>query len=304
MMSHEKITGLAIPNVTPFREDDIRQIDVEKLDRLVDYLIEVQKADMLIPVGTTGESTSLSHEEKELVIERVIKRANKRVKVFAGTGGANTDEVIGLTRFAEKAGAQGVLVVAPYYIRPDQEGLYQHFKKVAESTNLPIILYNIPLRSAVNISVDTVLRLARIPNIVAIKDCYGDIGQTTELLRRCRTELDKPFSVMTGEDSNLFVLLALGGDGIIGATGHIVGAQMKKLMQLFSSGRIEEARDLQFALLPIKKLLFASPNPTAIKAALTLMETGLGSDVRLPLVKSSEDVIAKLRVELPKCLNL
>lgn len=298
MTVHTAVRGLYIPMITPFEEVDGQPVSGSKLKQLIDYLINEQGADGLIPVGTTGESTSLDHDEKQFVIEQTVLHVAGRVKVFAGTGTANTKDTIEMTQFAEKVGADGVLVVAPYYIRPDQEGIFQHLKAVAQSTSLPIIVYNIPVRTGRNMEVSTILRLAEINNIVAIKDTAGDLVHTMDLLEGRRTLGGKPFSVLTGEDIHVFTNLCLGGDGAISATAHVVGQELQSMMSRFHSGDLTGARDVHYRIKKLLQLLFAAPNPAGIKTALDLMGTGLGGKVRLPIVMPDQAVVSALRSEL------
>jgi 4-hydroxy-tetrahydrodipicolinate synthase len=294
-----ELNGLIIPNITPFKNDTARTLDLETLDRLIPYLIDTQKADALVAIGTTGESTSLSHEEKETVIKRTIKAAKGRVPVFAGTGSAHTEEAVALTQFSERAGADGVLVVSPYYIRPDQAGLYQHFLKIAQSTRLPVVLYNHPGRTGVSIQVDTLMRLAKTAaNIIGIKDCPNNLALSIDVARRCRVEIGRPFSFLTGEDEYIFVHQCLGGDGTIAATGNVIGSEIKQMLNCFAKGQIDEARKIQFAITDLIRLLFAAPNPAPLKAALDIMGTSLGGPVRSPLVDAPEELRQKLKAKV------
>ncbi len=300
-MTKIDFTGLAIPPVTPFLNDKKQGVDLKKLEKLIDFLIVKQKADIIIPVGTTGESTSLSHEEKELVIRHTIEVVDGRVPVFAGTGGPNTEDTIAMTRFAQKAGADGVLVVSPCYIRPNQEGLIRHFTAVAKSTDLPIILYNIPSRTGVPLLVDTVVKIANAAkNVIAIKDCPGSTGASMDIVRKARSEIKHPFAVLTGEDDNSFMNLCFGGDGIIAATGHVIGAELKEMTKAFRKGNLAKAREIQYSILDLQRLLFSVPNPAMIKAALDMIGPSLGGRVRSPLSDAPKEQIAKLKVLLKK----
>ncbi|MFA5040952.1 MAG: 4-hydroxy-tetrahydrodipicolinate synthase [Bdellovibrionales bacterium] len=300
-MSNLNLAGVSIPVVTPFKDDKKLSVDVKKLSKLVDYCIDVQKADSLVAIGTTGESSSLSHDEKETVIAYTIEAARGRVPVIAGTGSSRTEDVIELTNLSEKEGAEGVLVVSPYYIRPNQDGLYNHFLTVAQNTNLPIILYNHPGRTGVSIEVSTLIKLANATkNIVGIKDCPNSLLLTTDLARRARVEIRRPFAVLTGEDDNIFVNLCLGADGAISATAHIVGAEIKEMIEAFRKGNIDEARRIQFSIIELQRMLFGVPSPAPIKAALDIMGTGLGGRVRSPLVDAPKEFTVKLEAHLKK----
>jgi 4-hydroxy-tetrahydrodipicolinate synthase len=253
--------------VTPF--DANGQINWEMTAQLIDYLIEEQHSDSLVVSGTTGESPTLSDEEKVELFRFSVKHANGRCKIIAGTGSNNTAHSIHLTKEAEAAGVDGILLVAPYYNRPSQEGLYQHFKAIAEATALPIILYNVEGRTAVNISVETTIKLAQIDNIVATKDC-ASTDQLTQIISGAPAD----FKVYSGDDSATLPALAVGAYGIISVASHIIGGQMKELIQAFNSGNVQEAARINGRLFPIFKGLFYSPhpvpNPVAVKYALQL----------------------------------
>lgn len=270
--------------VTPF--DASGAIDWPTTGKLIDYLIEEQKSDSLVVAGTTGESPTLSEEEKLELFQFVVKHAAGRCKVIAGTGSNNTAHSIHLTKAAEACGVDGILLVAPYYNRPSQEGLYQHFKAVAESTSLPIMLYNVEGRTGVNISVDTTLRLALIENVVATKDC-ASVDQLIQIV----SAAPNGFKVYSGEDSATLPVLSVGGYGIVSVASHIVGAEMKRLIEAYLQGHVQEAARLNGKLFPVFKGLFQCPhpvpNPVAVKYALGLKGVPVG-DVRLPLVTVNE----------------
>lgn len=270
--------------VTPF--DAQGAIDWETTGRLIDYLIEVQQTDSLVVCGTTGESPTLSDEEKVELYRFAVKRAAGRVPVIAGTGSNNTAHSIHLTKEAEAAGADGVLLVAPYYNRPNQEGLYLHFRAIAETTKLPVILYNVPGRTVVNIDVSTTLRLAELPNVVATKDCAS-----TEQLTAIAAGAPEGFRVYSGDDSATLPALAVGAYGIVSVASHVVGAEMKRMIGAYTEGRVQDAARLHQQLLPIFKGLFNCPhpvpNPVPVKYALGLKGLPVGG-VRLPLAPLSE----------------
>jgi 4-hydroxy-tetrahydrodipicolinate synthase len=277
--------------VTPFDADG--QIDWQTTGRLIDYLIEEQQSDSLVVSGTTGESPTLSDEEKLELFRFAVKHANGRCKIIAGTGSNNTAHSIHLTKDAEAAGVDGILLVAPYYNRPSQEGLYQHFKAIAEATALPIILYNVEGRTGVNLSAETTLRLAQIDNIVATKDC-ASTDQLTQIISGAPAD----FKVYSGDDGATLPALAVGGYGIISVASHIVGAQMNELIKAYISGNVQEAARINGRLHPIFKGLFYCPhpvpNPVAVKYALGLKGFPVGG-VRLPLVTVNEAEAAFLR---------
>lgn len=293
-----EIKGLYVPLVTPFTEDG-GSVDYDRLRGLIDYLIDEVGADGLIPNGTTGESTSLSPDEQKRLIEETVRHTDRRVPVFPGTGVAGTEKTVTLTRFAESAGADGVLVVSPYYIRPSQEGLFTHFSTVAESTKLPVMLYNIPSRTGVNLAPELILRLAAIDNIIALKDVACDLRQTMAVVEGV-SGLEKPFSILSGEDLNTFSSLCLGGSGAVAATGHIVGREIREMIDCVERDDLQGARDIHYSIKRILELLFAAPNPVPTKAALDILGTGFGGSVRLPLLQAPSDLLGELRVELKK----
>ncbi|MBD2870681.1 4-hydroxy-tetrahydrodipicolinate synthase [Paenibacillus arenilitoris] len=277
--------------VTPFDADG--RIDWPTTGRLIDYLIEDQQSDSLVVSGTTGESPTLSDEEKLELFRFAVKHANGRCKIIAGTGSNNTAHSIHLTKEAEAAGVDGVLLVAPYYNRPNQEGLYQHFKAIAESTKLPVILYNVEGRTGVNISAQTTLRLAQIDNVVATKDCANS-DQLTQII----SEAPDGFKVYSGDDSATLTSLAVGAYGIVSVASHIIGAEMKNLINAYLNGKVQEAAKLNGECFPVFKGLFYCPhpvpNPVAVKYALGLKGFPVGG-VRLPLVTVNEAEAAFLR---------
>ncbi|MFF2908615.1 4-hydroxy-tetrahydrodipicolinate synthase [Paenibacillus sp. NPDC057934] len=274
--------------VTPF--DEAGEINWEETSRLVDYLIEEQKSEGLVVCGTTGESPTLSDEEKLKLFEFVLEKAHGRCKIIAGTGSNNTKHSVHLTKEAERIGVDGVLVVVPYYNKPNQEGLYQHFATIARETELPVILYNVPSRTGVSLSAATTLRLADIPNIVATKEC-ASVDQITWIAAACPED----FHVYTGDDSAGLAALAVGGHGIISVASHIVGSEMLEMIENFNSGNVRRAGALHRKLFPIFKGLFESPeplpNPAAVKYALNFKGVNVGS-VRLPLIGPTEEEAA------------
>ncbi|MFD2972127.1 4-hydroxy-tetrahydrodipicolinate synthase [Peribacillus deserti] len=266
--------------VTPF--DAKGNIDFAKTTQLVNYLID-NGTDSLVVAGTTGESPTLSTEEKIALFRHVVKAVDKRIPVIAGTGSNNTRASIELTKKAEEAGVDAIMLVAPYYNKPNQEGLYQHFAAISESTSLPVMIYNIPGRAVVNISVDTVVRLSKIPNIVAVKEASGDLNAMTEIL----ANTDDDFMLYSGDDSLTLPVLAIGGTGIVSVSSHIVGQEMQQMVEAFYNGDYKTASSLHQQLSPIMKGLFTSPSPVPVKTALQLKGLNVGS-VRLPLVALTE----------------
>lgn len=277
--------------VTPF--DRKGNVDFAKTTKLIDYLLE-NGTDSLVVAGTTGESPTLTEEEKIALFRHVVSVVNGRVPVIAGTGSNNTRASIELTKKAEEIGVDAVMLVAPYYNKPNQEGLYQHFKAIAESTSLPVMLYNIPGRSVVNIAVDTIVRLSEIPNIVAVKDASGNLDAMTEIIARTRDD----FLLYSGDDSITLPVLSIGGAGVVSVASHIIGNEMQQMIAAFEAGEIAKAAKLHQKLLPIMKGLFAAPSPVPVKTALQLKGLDVGS-VRLPLVPLTEQE----RIELMNLLN-
>lgn len=272
--------------VTPF--DAKLQVNGEQLQTLVDYLIEEQQNNSLVVCGTTGESPTLTDDEKKRLFEAVVRLAAGRAKVIAGTGSYDTAHSIHLTRMAEEAGADGLLLVAPYYNRPSQTGLYQHFKAIAESTSLPIMLYNIPARCGINVDVETTLRLAgEFPNIVASKEAHGDMDHITALASKAPAH----FRVYCGDDSWTLPFLSAGAYGVVSVAGHIAGAKIQEMVGAFLTGELPRAIKLHQELFPLFKGMFNCPhrvpNPAAVKHALNVKGIPVGG-LRLPMVPVTE----------------
>jgi 4-hydroxy-tetrahydrodipicolinate synthase len=277
--------GSIVAIVTPFLNG---AIDEEKLRSLVDFQIE-NGTDAIVPCGTTGEASTLDFDEHYRVIEIVVQQVNKRVPVIAGTGSNSTTEAIELTAHAMKIGADGALLVTPYYNKPSQEGLYRHFKAVAEAVALPQVLYNVPGRTSVNLLPETVARLAVIPNIVAIKEATGSLQQASEILALCGDKLD----VLSGDDFITLPMMACGAKGVISVVANIMPKEVANLVDAFVAGKMEEARKLHLKLLKIANAMFIETNPVPVKTAVALM--GMASDeVRLPLAPMTDANRAKL----------
>ncbi|MFC5448398.1 4-hydroxy-tetrahydrodipicolinate synthase [Paenibacillus aestuarii] len=266
--------------VTPF--DDQLRINWDQVEPLINYLIEEQQSDSLVICGTTGESPTLTEEEKLQLIEASVRAAKGRCKIIAGTGSNDTAHTIHFSQKVEKLGVDALLVVAPYYNRPSQEGLYQHFKAVAEAVQVPIVLYNVQGRTGVNIDADTTIRLSSIPNIVATKDCAN-----TDQLTRILNGVAADFSVYSGEDSNTLPAIAIGCKGIISVASHVIGKEMQSMIKYYLEGNIQQAGELHRKLHPIFTGIFCAPSPAPIKHALALKGIQTGG-VRLPLVQVSE----------------
>ncbi|WP_146549312.1 4-hydroxy-tetrahydrodipicolinate synthase [Rummeliibacillus suwonensis] len=275
------IGSIATAMITPFREDG--SIHFEMVSDVVEHLI-ANGTDSIVVCGTTGESPTLSHDEKVALIRFVVKTVHNRVTVIAGTGSNNTQASIDLTNEAEVAGADGIMLVAPYYNKPSQRGMYEHFAAIAQSTTLPIMLYNIPGRSIVNIQPQTVLQLSKIPNIRIVKEASGNLDQMTEILAGA----PDGFTVYSGDDGLTLPLLSIGGAGVVSVAAHVVGNDMQKMVKAFKEGRHEEAASIHQALLPLIRALFATPNPSTVKYALTKL--GIGSEyVRSPITLLTDE---------------
>jgi 4-hydroxy-tetrahydrodipicolinate synthase len=280
------IRGCGTALVTPFRKDG--SLDLDALRRLVQFQLRAG-IDFLVPCGTTGETPTLEHAEYLAVVRAVVQEVAGRVPVIAGVGGNNTRKVIDLAAEVRGLGVQGILSVAPYYNKPTQEGLYQHFQAMAESTDLPIIVYNVPARTSSNIEPPTVARLSKIPNIIGIKEASGSIVQQMEVL----AAVPPGFRVLSGDDSFTFPLMALGGVGIISVISNEIPGEMTRLAHLLLEGKLEAARQLHFSLLPLMQVNFIETNPIPVKAALAMM--GMIEEVyRLPMVPMKPENRAKL----------
>jgi 4-hydroxy-tetrahydrodipicolinate synthase len=280
--------GCTVALVTPFKDG---AVDEAALRRSIEWQI-AQGTSILSPVGTTGEAPTLSHEEHERVISVVVEVAAGRAKVLAGTGSNSTAEAIRLTRFAARAGADGALLVAPYYNRPNQEGMYRHFAAIAETVDLPLVLYNIPARTGRNLEPETVQRLAAIGPIVAIKEAAGSLDQVSELL--VQTDL----TVLSGDDSLTLPMLAVGAKGVVSVIANLVPRDVMGLVDSFESGRLGEAQERHARLFPLcRDLLGLAPNPVPVKSALFLLGRGNG-ELRLPLCPLDEAANRTLRNSL------
>jgi 4-hydroxy-tetrahydrodipicolinate synthase len=275
--------------VTPFKNG---KVDEKALSDLVEFHIK-NGTDVIVPCGTTGESATLSHEEHHRVVEIVVKTVNKRVPVVAGSGSNSTEETLSLTQFAKKAGADGVLMITPYYNKPTQEGLYQHFKKVAEAVDIPVVLYNVPGRTGVNMVPPTVARLRSIKNIVGIKEATGDMKQVSELIRLC----GRDFDVISGDDFTTLPLLHLGGVGAISVTANIVPGDAAAMFDAFFAGKYEEALKFHYKMEPLHSLMFVETNPIPVKTSLALMGR-ISEEFRLPLCTMADANKEKLKKAL------
>jgi len=281
-----EIRGAMVALVTPFRNDRIDRAAVKKL---IDYMIE-NGIDAIIPCGTTGESATLSHEEHDEMIEITLELTGGRVPVIAGTGSNSTREAVRLTKHAAQAGAQAALLITPYYNRPTQEGLYQHFLAVSEASDLPLVLYNVPGRTGVNLLPPTVARLAEHKNIIGIKEASGSLPQAMEILTLCPPK----FLLLSGEDMLNLPLYAIGAQGTISVIANIAPQLVSGLYDAFIAGKLKEADFLNRNLFELNRILFVETNPIPAKAALAMMGM-IGPEIRLPLTEPSAENKNKIR---------
>ena len=286
-MNKTLFTGSCVALVTPFTDTGV---DYDKLEELIEWHIK-EGTDAILICGTTGEASTMPDEEHKEVVRFAIKVINKRVHVMAGAGSNDTRHAIELSQYCEEVGADSILSVTPYYNKTTQEGLYQHFKAIAESISIPVVLYNVPSRTNLNISPATLKRLAEIENIVAVKEC--NLLQAAETLYLCGDKLE----LYSGEDGNVVPLLALGGKGVISVLANIIPADTHKMVKSFLDGDIETSRELQIKSVPLEKALFCETNPIPVKAAMNLMGFNVGK-CRLPLVDISEAGLNQLKKAL------
>lgn len=272
------IRGAIVAIVTPFRNG---QLDEEKYRELIEFQIE-NGTHGIVPCGTTGESATLSHNEHKRVVEICLDQVKKRVPVIAGTGSNNTAEALELTKHAEAAGADAALMITPYYNKPTQEGIYQHFKVIAENTKIPIIVYNVPGRTALNLLPETVSRLAKFSNIIGIKEATGDLNQGAKVIRLCPDD----FIVLSGDDFTAFPLMCIGGRGVISVISNVVPADMAGMCNAFLDGDYAKAKALHYKMFPLMEAMFFETNPVPAKTALKLLGK-ISGEVRLPLCAMS-----------------
>lgn len=267
--------------VTPF--NDRLEIDFEKTEALIDHLLATGTEGIVV-AGTTGESPTLKKEEKLQLFRHVVQYVNKRAFVLAGTGSNDTAATAEFTQLAEQTGVDGIMVVTPYYNRPSQEMLYQHFKTVAEATSLPIMLYNVPSRTAVNMTAETTLRLAELPNVVCVKEASGNLSQMAKIIEHA----PDGFELYSGDDGLTLPVLSIGGVGIVSVASHVVGTEMAEMIHAFLAGRTETAATLHRKLLPLFEGLFAYPSPAPVKAALEYLGVSVGG-LRPPLLPLNDE---------------
>jgi len=274
-----KFEGSMVAVVTPFKDG---RLDEEAFRNLIEWHI-ASGTDVIVPCGTTGESATLTHEEHDRVIEMTVEFANGRVPVLAGTGSNSTSEAIRLTKHAKEAGADGALLITPYYNKPTQQGLYEHYKAIAEAVGFPMILYNVPGRTGLNMLPETVARLSEIDVIVGVKEATGSLRQASEIIALCNDS----FAVLSGDDFINFPLLAVGGKGMISVTANVVPQDLASLYDAWAAGDVAKARELHYKTLPLHTAMFYETNPIPVKTALYKMGK-VGPEFRLPLCPLSE----------------
>jgi len=282
--------GSIVAMVTPFRNGEVDELKVREL---VDFHV-THGTDAIVPCGTTGESPTLSHDEHKRVVELVVEAARGRVTVIAGTGSNSTAEAIDLTSHAKKAGANGALVVNPYYNKPTQEGLYRHFRAVAEAVEIPILVYNIASRTAVNVETDTLARLAKdCPNIVGVKEASGSLDQMTQVILACGSD----FCVLSGDDNLTLPLMSVGGRGVISVVANLVPRETAELTHAALAGDWKLARELHLKLFPLSRAMFIETNPIPVKEAMAMMGM-IAPEFRLPMCPMTEPNRQRLKAVL------
>ena len=281
------ITGSLVAIVTPMQDDG--RLDIGRFRSLIDFHVN-EGTDGIVVVGTTGESPTVDFDEHKELIKVAVEHAKGRIPIIAGTGGNSTAEAIELTESAKKAGAAACLSVVPYYNKPTQEGLYRHFRKIAETVDIPLILYNVPGRTVADMSNDTTIRLAEVPGVVGIKDATANIERGTELIKRA----PKGFAIYSGEDSTALALILLGGHGVISVTANVAPRLMHEMCAVALRGEVGKARDINMRLLGLHQKLFVEANPIPVKWALHQMGL-IGAGIRLPMTPMSENFGAIVR---------
>jgi 4-hydroxy-tetrahydrodipicolinate synthase len=284
--------GSIVAIVTPFKKG---KVDEKALGDLIEWHIS-QGTNAIVPCGTTGESATLDYKEHYRVIDFTVKTVNKRVPVIAGTGANATDETIEITKHAKKSGADAALLVSPYYNKPTQEGIYRHYKAIAEAVDMPLVPYNVPGRTASNVLPSTVARLAEIKNIVAIKEASGDMKQVSEIIRLCGDRI----TVLSGDDFTTLTLMALGGKGVISVSANVMPKEVSKMCSLMLKGQYDKAREIHYKLEPLNAAMFIETNPIPVKTALAMMGK-IQEEFRLPLCEmapANREKLKKVLVDL------
>ncbi len=282
--------GAFVAIVTPFKDG---KLDEAGLKSLIEFHI-ANGTHGIVPCGTTGESATMSHEEHHRVVELTVETVAGRVPVLAGTGSNSTEETIALTKHAKDAGADGALVITPYYNKPSQEGLFQHFKAVAEAVDIPIIMYNVPSRTSINMLPPTVARCAKLKNIVGIKEATADLNQISDVIRFC----PEGFAVMSGDDFTSMPTVLIGGTGVISVTSNVAPADMAAMMDAALAGDLAKAKELHYKMFPLFNAMFIDTNPVPAKASLAMMGKIDSGDPRLPLYNMNGETEAKLKQAL------
>lgn len=283
--------GSMVAIVTPFK-NNARKIDAVRLKKLVEFNIKNGSA-AIVPCGTTGESATLSLEEHEDVIDIVIDAAASRIPVIAGTGSNSTHEAVDLTRHAKKAGADAALIITPYYNKPTQEGIYQHFRALSDAVDIPLIVYNIASRTGVNITPETMARLAKIKNVIGVKEASGNLNQMSEIRKLCGSG----FGLISGDDSLTLPILSIGGAGVISVVANIIPRDVADMVEAFAEGDIQQAQRLHYKMLPLINAMFIETNPIPVKTAMAMMGM-IEPDLRLPMCGMSKENHARLRTAL------
>lgn len=287
------LKGSFVALVTPFKKD--KSVDEDKLRFLINWQIK-NKTDGILVCGTTGESATLTHQEHKKVISIAVDEAKKRVPIIAGAGSNSTEEALDLTKYAKKVGADFSLVITPYYNKPTQRGLFQHFKKISKAVNIPIIIYNVPSRTGINISPATVIEIAnQFRNVVGVKEASGSLDQATQIMYKA----PKGFSLLSGNDQIILPIMAVGGSGVVSVVANIEPKKTHQLTESFLKGDLKKARKMQFELYDLIKTLFVETNPIPAKAALKLMGI-IEGNLRLPLYKMESSNLTKLKNTLKK----
>lgn len=276
--------GSLVALVTPHKDG---RIDEKKFRELIEFHLK-NGTDGIVPCGCTGEAATLSHDEQKRLMDITVEAVNKKVPIIAGTGSNYTEEAVDLTRHAKKAGCNGALMITPYYNKPTPEGQYLHYEKVAKAVDIPIVLYNVPSRTGISIKPETVVRLNKIDNIVAIKEASGSLDQVSQILTLC------DITVLSGDDSLTLPIMSLGGKGVISVAANIVPKEISSLVRLFLEGKVEESRKIHFKLMPLFKAMFIETNPIPVKASMGLMKM-LDPEWRLPLCPPTGETMEKLK---------
>jgi len=281
--------GSFVALVTPHKNG---KIDEQKFKELIEFQIK-NGTNGIVPAGCTGEAATFSHEEQKHLIQLTVEAVNKRVPVIAGTGSNNTEEALSLTKHAKNVGASGALMITPYYNKPTPEGQYRHYERIAKAVDIPIVLYNVPSRTGISMLPDTVARLSKIDNIVAIKEASGSLDLVSQILSLC------DITVLSGDDSLTLPMMSVGGKGVISVAANIIPADVAKMVDLFLSGKTDEAGKLHYKMMPIFKAMFIETNPLPVKASLAIMKM-IEPEWRLPLCPPKDETVEKLKKILKK----